>query len=87
MPEISTVQLGIIVSMISLVFVTGLLWCFCCGTCVGRSLLRHTPLHAYTRDASSRPQGPMDMDEEHADDQHWLLMSWSELDDLTEEHP
>ncbi|CAO3633243.1 unnamed protein product [Cunninghamella blakesleeana] len=41
MTELSTFELVAIVFSLSLIFFSGLCWCFCCGTCVGRSLLRH----------------------------------------------
>ncbi|KAI7879899.1 hypothetical protein K492DRAFT_207945 [Lichtheimia hyalospora FSU 10163] len=28
-------------------FLTGLCWCFCCGTCVGQNLLRHSGFGRY----------------------------------------
>ncbi|KAI8356158.1 hypothetical protein BD560DRAFT_437935 [Blakeslea trispora] len=52
MAELDLVQAWIIILAMALIFLSGLCWCFCCGTCVGRSLLRNTGLIRFTREAN-----------------------------------
>ncbi|CDH58761.1 predicted protein [Lichtheimia corymbifera JMRC:FSU:9682] len=40
--QISVLELWLIVAFMASLFLTGLCWCFCCGTCVGQNLLRHS---------------------------------------------
>ncbi|ORX51662.1 hypothetical protein DM01DRAFT_1408611, partial [Hesseltinella vesiculosa] len=84
MAEVSLAALILIIAAISLVFISGLCWCFCCGTCVGQRLLRQTVLHRWTRDTRPTSMVPIECYDDNEDDQ-WLLTSWNELDDFDEE--
>ncbi|CAO0794202.1 unnamed protein product [Mucor circinelloides] len=86
MTELSVMQAWLMLSAILLVFLSGLCWCFCCGTCVGRSMLRNTGLLRFTRDAADNrqwthlPQNDYDQEEELR-----FLNTWSEHEEEEEE--
>ncbi|KAI8583024.1 hypothetical protein K450DRAFT_225958 [Umbelopsis ramanniana AG] len=40
MAEVSILQLALIIGLMSALMLSGICWCFCCGTCVGRDMLR-----------------------------------------------
>ncbi|KAL4212444.1 hypothetical protein AB4K20DRAFT_1892251 [Rhizopus microsporus] len=48
--ELTLLQAWLILFSVVLIFLSGLCWCFCCGTCIGRSMLRNTGLVKFTRD-------------------------------------
>ncbi|ORZ12410.1 hypothetical protein BCR42DRAFT_420554 [Absidia repens] len=79
MAQVNTVTFVLILLAISLVFLSGLFWCFCCGTCVGRSLLRQTPFSKWTRDNRGYNRwdhyGPLDVADE---EEQWTLDDWEE---------
>ncbi|KAI8089244.1 uncharacterized protein BX664DRAFT_349640 [Halteromyces radiatus] len=82
MAKVSNIELGLIIFSISMIFVSGLLWCFCCGTCVGRSLLRQTPLSRWTRDnrGNTRWQDHIPLDS--TSEEQWHI--WNEEDEDSE---
>ncbi|KAI8328185.1 hypothetical protein BC941DRAFT_477104 [Chlamydoabsidia padenii] len=75
MAEVDSVTFVLILFVISLVFLSGLFWCFCCGTCVGRSLLGQTPFRHWVRD--NRGHQPWEQDEE----EFWPLDRLQDYDD------
>ncbi|KAL1928950.1 hypothetical protein VTP01DRAFT_2009 [Rhizomucor pusillus] len=45
--EVSPWHLWLFVVGMATLFLAGLAWCFCCGTCIGQSLLRETCLSKF----------------------------------------
>ncbi|OBZ82437.1 hypothetical protein A0J61_09513 [Choanephora cucurbitarum] len=72
MTELSLIQAWIIILTMALIFLSGLCWCFCCGTCVGRSLLRNTGLMRFTRGANTQWQR---LPHKPEDENSWQLMT------------
>ncbi|KAI8875316.1 hypothetical protein K501DRAFT_202878 [Backusella circina FSU 941] len=81
--EVSTFQLWLMFIGISTLFLSGLCWCFCCGTCVGRSLLRNTGLVSFARDGNSRRH---ELDHRPDEEELWHLETWQEDSDSEEIH-
>lgn len=50
MTELSTIELVVIVFSLSLIFFSGLCWCFCCGTCGKKQKEeRYSYIHSYIK--------------------------------------
>ncbi|KAI9323527.1 hypothetical protein BX666DRAFT_1887804 [Dichotomocladium elegans] len=58
--EISYLELWLIIVFMASMFLAGLCWCFCCGTCVGQNLLRHAGFSRY-----------LPRDRRNDDQRHW----------------
>ncbi|KAG2235998.1 hypothetical protein INT48_004328 [Thamnidium elegans] len=60
----------------ALIFLSGLCWCFCCGTCVGRSMLRGTGLVKFSRDGTDNRQWQQVPQQDEEDS--WDLQDWNQ---------
>ncbi|KAL9560130.1 hypothetical protein MBANPS3_000094 [Mucor bainieri] len=86
MAELSVMQAWLMLSAILLVFLSGLCWCFCCGTCVGRSMLRNTGLLRFARDgADNRQWRHLPQNDYGQEEELRYLHTWSEQEEEEEE--
>ncbi|CAO3644952.1 unnamed protein product [Mucor fragilis] len=86
MAELNVIQAWLILSAILLVFLSGICWCFCCGTCVGRSMLRNTGLLKFTRDGvDNRQWRHLPQNDYGQEEELRYLNTWSEHEEEEEE--
>ncbi|KAI8977637.1 hypothetical protein BDF20DRAFT_578908 [Mycotypha africana] len=78
MAEVTVVQLWLFIVLIASIFLSGLCWCFCCGTCVGRSLLRNTGFFRFARDGADNSQSHHLSRIAPRHEELWPLNTWEE---------